>query len=572
MPSFEKAFMDKIDSGSSVIWVYLTGDEGRAERTLQAIAKKFVDVADVDLQFYTWNCVRGASWNEKLLDPMEALLSIKNKIPSDGLVLMKDLGTYLNGQGIKNLELRRALAELCMQNALSNNKQTRPIVILATTPTPHSDIAEYCDVIDFELPDYAAMRAEAEWIIDSAAKGNKKNLSKVQVEEDLLERITRSLLGTTAEEAQRILAYAIATGGGVKESMLEVIAAEKAKVIRKVEGLRFIPHAKIPSATSIGGFKYFLTWLKKRARAYSRHAESVGLELPRGSVLIGPPGTGKTMVAKAAAKMLGLDLIIMDIGSMFDKYVGGSEGKIRTALQTVAAMPNALLMVDEIDKAFAGAHENQQADSGVASRVLSYFLTWLSERDMSSATDNRVFVMVTMNRTHGVDSAMLRSGRFDRVWSTDLPDVAEREEILRIHLNKRGIDPDGYGKSLSSVVTATNEYTGAELEEIVISARNDAYDDRMSQWEAAGSVAKDIPGVDDVKPTIDELLAAAAEITPVAKLDVKDIEAIRQFCQDKTYPVNGERVSDTTRSRASRRVSTTRATPKKSPKKDSVLN
>lgn len=557
--SFSQSFMDKIDSGSSVIWVYLSGDEGRCERQLKKTAEDYTKAAeDTDLRWYHWNVVSGASWNQKLKDPTAALLEVRDKLPGDGLVLMKDLGTFLNGQGPKNLELRRALAEICISNALSNDKRTRVIVILANTPTPHAEIAEYCDVIDFDLPKYQEMRHDVvDFIVDSVQRGNKGNKKASAEDDELLERIARALLGTTAEEAQRIFAYAITTVGGVNEKVLEVIAAEKAKVIRKVEGLRFIPHSKIADEAKIGGFKFFLPWLKRRARAYSRHAQSIGLELPRGSVLIGPPGTGKTLVAKAAAKMLGLDLVILDIGSMFDKYVGGSEAKIRTALQTVAAMPNALMMVDEIDKAFAGAHENQSTDSGVASRVLSYFLNWLSERDMSSESDNRCFVMVTMNRTKGVDSAMLRSGRFDRVWSTDLPDQDERKQILEIHLQKRGIDPSVYGKSIDSVVKATDEYTGAELEEIVISARNDAYDDRMSSWEKAGKKGK-APSAEDVRPTVDELLNAVNEITPVAKLDADDIDEIRKFCADNTYPVNGERVQDTKRSRAKRKVETKR--------------
>lgn len=559
--TFAKTFMDKIDCGSPVIWVNLSGDEGRAWRTLMQIAEDYTKLMNTDLKWYHWNCVSGASWDTSLTDPLKALMSIRTQIPSHGLILMKDMGTYLNGGGPKNLELRRGLIELCVGLALSNTKRTRPVVILANTPSPHDDIAEFCDVIDFNLPNYDEMECDVfDYIVDSAEKANKnKKRSVAQFDAELKEKMVRSLLGTTAEEAMRIFAYAISISGGVNEKVLDVIASEKAKVIRKVDGLRFIPNSRIPDEAAIGGFKQFLPWMKRRARAYSRHARSIKMELPRGAVLIGPPGTGKTLVAKAAAKMLGLDLIIMDIGSMFDKYVGGSETKIRNALQTVAAMPNALLMVDEIDKAFAGAHENQATDSGVASRVLSYFLNWLSERDMSSETDNRIFVMVTMNRTKGVDPAMLRSGRFDRVWSTDLPDRDERLEILKIHLRKRGIDPAIYGaKGLKSVISATNEYTGAELEESVISARSDAYDDRMTVWEQGDRKGK-APDAKAVRPTVEELLTAASEITPVAKLDKEDMTAIRQFCQNNTYPVNGERVQDTDRTRESRKISTKRA-------------
>jgi hypothetical protein len=490
------------------------------------------------------------------LDPLQALQEVSGKLVGNGMVLMKDLGAYLNGQGQKNLQLRRGLIELCVDNALSNDKRTRPIITLSNTPVPHADIAEYCDVIDFDLPRYADMEKDVfDFIVGSAKRSNKGKSTNTAYEDALKEKIIRSMLGTTSEEAQRIFAYACAVCGGVNEQVLDVIAAEKAKVIRKVEGLRFIPYEKIPDVSNIGGFKYFSTWLKKRARAYTQHAREVGLELPRGSVLIGPAGTGKTLVAKAAAKVLGLDLILMDIGSMFDKYVGGSEAKIRNALQMVTAMPNALLMIDEIDKAFGGAHENQAADSGVASRVLSYFLNWLSERDMSADTDNRTFVMVTMNRTAGVPEELLRAGRFDRVWSTDLPDQDERLEILQIHLRKRGVDPDLYKKSLNRVVTATDQYTGAELEETVISARNDAYDDRMTAWEAKDKKGK-APTAAQVQPTAEELLKASKEITPVSKINAEGVAAIRKFCRDNTYPVNGERVQDT--GRKSRKVDTSR--------------
>lgn len=177
---------------------------------------------------------------------------------------------------------------------------------------------------------------------------------------------------------------------------------------------------------------------------------------------------------------------------------------------------------------------------------------------MSSNAENRVFVMCTLNRTAGIPPEMLRAGRFDRVWSTDLPDQDERLDILQIHLRKRGIDPAVYGKGLSRVAAATGDYTGAELEEAVISARNDAYDTRMLAWEQGGKKGTP-PNAEECRPNVEELMVAASEITPVAKLDTESIAAIRKFCQESTYPVNGERVQDTSRSRASRKVSTERA-------------
>jgi len=356
MSSFKQNFTSKLYSGSQVIWVYLSGDAGRAERQLEQIARHLTDTTDMNMQWHTWDCIGGASWDDTIKDPTKALLSVNNTLRGSGLVLMRDFGNYLNGPAVKNMELRRALANLCVANALNSPESTKAVIVLATTPAPHADIAEYCDVIDFALPAYAEMREDVvDFIVESISKtptdvAEGETAPEFEAPADeLLEKISRSLLGTTAEEAQRIFAYAVSVSGGISEDVLEVIADEKAKVIRKVDGLKFIPHSQIPGSESIGGFKKFLPWMKKRARAYSKHAQEVGLELPRGSALIGPPGTGKTVVAKAAAKMLGLDLVILDVGSMFSKYVGDSEAKIRAALQVVESMPNVLLMVDEIE-------------------------------------------------------------------------------------------------------------------------------------------------------------------------------------------------------------------------------
>jgi hypothetical protein len=568
MSNFIRTVINKIDSGSSVIWVYLVGDEGRAVRELQHLAEVYSEESGIEIRMYEWNSASGASWNSQLTDPLQVLSSVEHTVQSDGLVLLKDFGTLLNGPGPKAMQLRRELAEVCQLNKVSNTKRTRPLVILSTEAVPHSEIADYCDAVDFELPDYDSMYNDAVCFIMRSALGAEgreptdKDVKQAlhAIGDEVVDRITRSLLGLSSEEAQRILAYAMTASGGLNTDCLQIIAGEKARAIRKVDGLRYVPYENIPNIDEIGGFEDLLDWTRKRRRAYTRHAEALKIEKPRGAVLIGPAGTGKTVVAKATAKMLGLDLLLMDIGAMFDKYVGGSEGKIRAAMQMVSRMPNVLLMVDEIDKVFGGAHEGQAADSGIASRVLSYFLSWLSERDMSATATNRCFVMVTMNRTTGLPTELLRAGRFDRIWSTDLPDQDERLAILQIHLRKRYVDPATYGKSLARVAKATPDYTGAELEEGVISACNDAYDARMSAWESQNDADAPMPTSEDIRPTIDELLAAMKEITPVAKLHADEISRIRQFCRENTKPVNGRRIHTTKTEREPRKVGGRRIT------------
>jgi SpoVK/Ycf46/Vps4 family AAA+-type ATPase len=192
----------------------------------------------------------------------------------------------------------------------------------------------------------------------------------------------------------------------------------------------------------------------------------------------------------------------------------------------------------EIDKVFGGAHENQSSDSGVSSRMLSSFLSWLNDRDTSSKAASRTFVMVTMNRTAGIPPELLRPGRFDKVWYTDLPDPDERVEIIRIHLKKRGIEPNKYGKSLRQLANRTEGFSGAEIEEVVRTSRCNAYDARMTAWEALGDESSP-PTVDDVIPTIDELVTACGEIRPLSVLAEDEIKKIREFCQSRASSVNG---------------------------------
>lgn len=213
----------------------------------------------------------------------------------------------------------------------------------------------------------------------------------------------------------------------------------------------------------------------------------------------------------------------------------------------------------EIDKVFAGAHESQSTDSGVSSRMLSYFLNWLSSRDVSSSSERRTFVMVTMNRATGVPPELMRRGRFDEIWCTDLPDTDEREDILRIHLAKRGVPPEIYGKSLKTVCGAMEGFSGAEIEEVARSARTTAYDARMHAWETAGASGPK-PTKEQIRPTLEELAGSASILTPLSRLAATDVEEIRSFCQSRARPVSGQRVHDGGVKRKARNVSTAKAT------------
>jgi hypothetical protein len=532
----DRALLDKLhgwlDAGMNAIWINTPGDEGRIYRLLELFAAERTkddddQLAEDPFKVITWDPVAGFSeaagnMQANITDPLMALITAPKAVPARCLLVMYDMAAYLNGTGAAgHMVIRRQFIELCKNITMHNNSRCSPIILLADTPVPHPDIKEYVAVVDAALPDKKQLRAA---VVDHILAGF--HGQRFEPTEDVRDRMAEALLGLSVEESLRITGYAIARGDTV-DRCLANIGDEKAVSIRKIEGLTYIPHRKIASADELGGFNNFMSFMHEAKYTYSQNAQACGLERPRGVALIGPPGTGKSKAAMIAASVLGLDLVQLDISSMFDRWIGSSEQKMRGALDVVAAMKNCVLMVDEIDKALGGAHKNQSTDSGVSSRVLSYFLSWLSNRDMRSEDDNRVFVIVTMNRTHGIPPEMLRAGRFDRLFSTQLPDREAREEILRIHLRKRGLDPGRY--DLRTISVDTDKYSGGELEEIVIAARRAAYARARQQC--------DNPSIEQVAPNIEDLLAARRLVIPIAQVDSEEIEAVLTFCEKRTVPV-----------------------------------
>jgi hypothetical protein len=530
-----------IDAGMNAIWINIPGDEGRIHRAIVAFAATLNDALQEEpYQVITWDPVSGFNNQEAksaITDPLLALKVLPAAIPERSLLIMYDMDVFLNGQGTANVPVRRQFIELCKNIAMCNTTRSSPMLIISKTPMPHDDIKEYVAVVDAKLPNKPQMRNA---VVDYCWQGI--DVPPFDATETVRDQMAEALLGLSAEEAMRITGYSLARGFSLS-SCLGYIGDEKAIAVRKIDGLTYIPHRRIAAADQLGGFDNFMQFMHECKFTYSQNAQDCGLERPRGVALIGPPGTGKTVAAMIAARVLGLDLVQLDISSMFDRWLGSSEQKMRGALEVVAAMKNCVLMVDEIDKSLGGAHKNQATDSGVSSRVLSYFLSWLSNRDMRNADDNRVFVIVTMNRTHGIPPEMLRAGRFDRLFSTLLPDKTARQQILGIHLRKRSLNPDSY--DLKSIANETEQYSGGELEEIVIAARRTAY--------ARARAEADNPTPKQVEPTTEDLLTARRSVVPIAKVDSAEVQEVIDFCKDRTVPVGlSELLDDKPRQRAIR--------------------
>jgi SpoVK/Ycf46/Vps4 family AAA+-type ATPase len=266
--------------------------------------------------------------------------------------------------------------------------------------------------------------------------------------------------------------------------------------------------------SNVGGMGRLKEWLLARKDCFSEEAQAFGVESPKGAVLVGVPGTGKSLVAKVISSIFGVPLVKLDFGRVFSKFVGDSESRVRAALKMVESMAPVVLFVDEVDKGLGGS--GGSADSGVSSRVLGSFLTWLQECKAP------VFTVVTANRVDGLPPELLRRGRFDGVFSVGLPNSEERLEVLAIHLRKRERDISKFKKiDLDMFVGASENYVPAEIESAVkdglIAAFNDPSAKDLEMRHIVAALKDMVPMSKSHKAAIDAMVAwAANNATPVS--------------------------------------------------------
>ncbi len=284
------------------------------------------------------------------------------------------------------------------------------------------------------------------------------------------------------------------------------LSAEDVPVVKKEAQLRLRETSElewiepVSGLDTVGGLPEFKNWVKRRAEAFSAAARLFGVDEPRGVLLVGVPGTGKSLACRALAGEWALPLLRLDPGRLYQKYVGETEANLRRALLSVEALAPAVLWVDEIEKAFATG--TGAADDGLSQRVLGTLLTWMQERTAP------VFVMATSNDVSRLPVEILRRGRFDDVFFVDLPTASERRVILGIHLTRRDRDPARF--DLERLAVLTDGFSGAELEAVVVAALHHAFSDRQE--------------LDDRV-----LFAEIEAARPLARLRPREIEELRAW-------------------------------------------
>jgi AAA+ superfamily predicted ATPase len=316
------------------------------------------------------------------------------------------------------------------------------------------ELAPVLTIVDAPLPSKSELKKQAEHMFSSYQKEIPDFPSSDEEVDELMDNIANSALGLNSRAAENAFALSLAVSGGIN---LELIQAQKEQEIKKSDALDFIPTDV--TMDSVGGFKNLIEWLSLRKKGFTDLGINFGLSYPKGILIVGPPGLGKSLVSKAVANYLGLPLLRLDMGRVFNKYVGSSEAAIHQALKIVEAVSPCVLQIEEFDKGLSGSTSSGDLDAGVTARVISALLTWRQE------TKAPVFLVATANDPRSLPPMFYRKGRLDAIWGVYWPQEYEREEIFRIHLKKRKQNVDSF--SLCALAAASDHFTGAEIESAV---------------------------------------------------------------------------------------------------------
>jgi SpoVK/Ycf46/Vps4 family AAA+-type ATPase len=474
-----------------VIYV-VTWEENRVEEVLAQIAKRR------EKKLFGWSVARGIQQygtvnqkpDVKTADPNVALDHVADSM-ENAIYIFRDLHPFLTApQPQCNAATIRRVRELAFQ--LKNSYKT--LVLVSPTLQLPLDLQKEVTVVEWDLPDRSEIDGLMSRTLAEVNEATGKNLS---VGTEARAQILSAASGLTLNEAENVLAKTLVTSGRLSEDDLPIILAEKEQTVRKSGMLEYMhPDARLEN---VGGLDILKDWIEKRRVAFEPRAQEYGLPAPKGVLLIGVQGCGKSLAAKAIAAAWHLPLLRLDVGRLFGSLLGSSEENVRTAIRVAESVAPAILWVDEIEKSMAGSSSSGSTDGGTSARVLSSFLTWLQEKT------SPVFVIATANDVTQLPPELLRKGRLDETFFVDLPGHEERREIICIHLKSRGHKLEGF--NIDALAKATEGYSGAELEQVVISALFDAYaaNQPLSQAHMIEAAASSVPLSRTMKENIDRL-------------------------------------------------------------------
>ena len=409
---------------------------------------------DRELPLFRWSFAeRLQSWDseserwvlaEDTSDPLDVLPRWFERQEA-GLLLLEDFHPYMQREHHQVVAWLRRLCRL-------PREPSRMVLVSTPYPVVVPDLEREVPVLELPLPDLGDLT---------------EMHRRVSPRDEPVEELLQAAQGLTVMEAEIAFGKALAERGKLDASAVPLVAQEKKAVIRRSRVLEY--HDPQDGLRDVGGLDLLKDWLKKRGRAFGAGAREFGLEPPRGALLLGVQGCGKSLMAKSVAANWSFPLLRFDLGRVFGGIVGESEANIRRALLVAEALAPCVLWIDEIEKGLAGMGSSDRTDGGTTARVVGTLLTWLQEKQAP------VFVVATANRIDLLPPELLRKGRFDEIFFVDLPGPSARREIFEIHLNRRKRDPAEL--DLDQLVSASRGFSGAEIEESIREALYSAYDE-----------------------------------------------------------------------------------------------
>ncbi len=477
--------------------IYLvTSEEERAEQAIARIAQS----NNQHRRVFIWTVTHGMveygqprqATQHNTVSPEAAIeWVLRQKDP--GIYVFKDLHPFITSAAV-NRWLRDAIASF---------KGTEKIIILMS-PLQEVPLELEKDVVvlDFPLPDLA----ELNQVLSQQLEKNKNRRLSTEAREKLL----KATLGLTRDEAEKVYRKAYVKSGKLTEGEVEIVLSEKKQLIRRNGILEYIEEDE--TLDSVGGLDELKRWLRQRSGAFTERAREYGLPQPKGMLILGVPGCGKSLIAKTTARLWGLPLLRLDMGRVYDgSMVGRSEANLRNALKTAESISPAILFIDELDKAFAGGTGSADSDGGTSSRIFGSFLTWMQEKT------SPVFVMATANRVERLPGEFLRKGRFDEIFFVDLPTPEEKQDIFRIHLGKRRSDISRF--DLEQLAKVSEGFSGAEIEQAIIAAMYEAF-------------------AQDREFTQLDIIAAIKSTLPLSRTMTEQVTALRDWARQRARPAS----------------------------------
>ncbi len=483
--------------------VLLSPEEERAEWVAREAARH------AGRTVYVWSISEGITpvlpgAKSVQVKPVDALLDAR-RIPEKSVMICKDLAGQVDDPVVRRLIL----------DLISAYRRTaRTLIVTADAIQLPGHLERAFALIEVTPPDIAELKALINTTVASLADraGYTPPASDSEIE-----AIAAAASGLSLFEAENVFARSIVSCGRLDPT---VIRTEKEQVVKKSGVLEYVSH--VEGFDQVGGLDMLADWLRKRARLFTDESlQHLGIT-PRGVLLIGVQGCGKSLAARSVGTLWNLPVLRLDVGRVFTGLVGGSEKNMRLAIQTAEAVAPCILWIDEIEKGFSGSQSSGVSDGGTTARVFARFITWLQDKRKP------VYVVGTANDVSQLPPEMLRKGRFDEIFFIDLPNPKEREAIFRIHLKKRKLDPSKY--DLGALSKASDGFSGAEIEQ----ALNEAVINALHRGGRSGRRRN---------PTTDDILHELGSTVPLSVTMREDIAELREWARGRARPATAPSLS-----------------------------